>query len=89
MLYSRTFYTVEGYSLMHVGDGESRWCWRSKGTGGNTIEEAHARLVDDIRRLGKFDRSKVKFIIKKEVHIITVEEEYFDDDLTALILTTR
>lgn len=89
--YTRTFYTVESYWWYDPGYHQDPY-WRVDGSGpaGNTIEEAHKRVKEDLKRFAenKADLSKIKIKIKKTITIESVEEELIGSDFTALILKT-
>ena len=88
---ARTFYTVESYWWYESGYHQAPY-WRMEGSGpgGNTIEDAHKRVKEDLKRFAenKADLSKIKFKIKKIVTVESVEEELTGSDFTALMLKT-
>jgi hypothetical protein len=88
---ARTFYTVETYWWYYPGHHQDPyWLIAESGPGGNTIEDAHKRVKEDIKRFvkNKTDLSKIKIRIKKTVTIESVEEELIGSDFTALMLKT-
>ena len=90
-VYTRTFYTVENYWWYDPGYHQDPY-WRldGSGPGGNTLQDAHKRVKEDLKRFAenKADLSKIKIRIKKTISTDLVEEELIGSDFTALMLKT-
>lgn len=87
----RIFYTVNSYrwnesSTQH--DIKGYWRTTGSGPGGHTLEEAYARVRQDIIRIHPSDLDKVRFTIEKIVQTNEVVEEFSRSDLTMFMLKT-
>lgn len=88
---ARTFYTVESYWWYESSYHQAPyWRFDGSGPGGNTIEDAHKRAKEDLKKFAenKTNLSKIMIRIKKTVTIETTEEELTGPDFTALMLKT-
>lgn len=86
---TRTYYTVHSFSWVEPKLGQTGyWSASGSGPGGNTLEEAYARIKKDAGRIGAKNINKVKFKIEKTIETTEPIEELSGTDLTALILRT-